>query len=567
MADKVINGSLEVSGQITQNGIQVIEKNLYHLGAYDTVDTSNADYDLITRQTGYLILDGRTEQNYDVWDAAPTFWTPRPSDMVAFSGGYYDVCYDAVYSSLIRTSPANVKSNEGTIGCGNGWSVFVLWPAGFTIESTVSDLRTYLSINPVHIQYKLATYYTEKVIKNQSLNTLDQQGSQWVRNEWEKTMQLWNEHWENGYYKDGTGEKISDNNYIRSADKIGVKSGGTYSISAPVLINVYGFNNETYVGMLTNTAGQSSWTSGQIIIPSNVNQIVFNTANTGTTSYSGGIMVNEGGHAYPYVPYATFNGFLKEEYNKTLNLFDMNACVKNGVQTQSAVTSYSVSNNKLSVTYSSASDGYLYFKQVRTLKAGTYTLSFNSTKALQQIGLTSVNSTSYISYTSGSSGNIVYTFSSDATVGFGVEFMPDTADTAEISVMLNYGLTAYPYQPYSGEIVHTADLPESGTKLYQHYISGLVSQYYGAYLISTRSTPITNNDNVMVLISVDNGAITLTAGTPARYKIIGVGVSTGSSYYGLTSGKTFTYAYVSDSGTAAKSTATIGTITDTVTAL
>lgn len=96
-------------------------------------------------------------------------------------------------------------------------------------------------------------------------------------------------------------------------------------------------------------------------------------------------------------------------------------------------------------------DPYAYFHDIVTLPAGTYSWSFNSNVAVEQIGFVPNNTTQFdiSKILNASSGSNTFTLNSSTTLGFGFEFLQET--TTNITIMLNSGSTALPYEMF-GEI-------------------------------------------------------------------------------------------------------------------
>ena len=135
------------------------------------------------------------------------------------------------------------------------------------------------------------------------------------------SFNLWNEKWELGAFNTNTGEKVSSDVSLRSADYIPIVPNITYYLKCnPVGARLYFYNSsKTYLS--TMLANNSTFTS-----PNNAYYMMFNSGNAYTpiTSYQHDICLNISnpsvdGNYYPY-------------YNKKLcvvdgspNLFNMNA--------------------------------------------------------------------------------------------------------------------------------------------------------------------------------------------------------------------------------------------------
>jgi len=159
-------------------------KALYHLGAYDSVDTSNADYDLITRNCAFK-----------------NAWEVDFEEVSALTeNGVYPCSFPSGSGEATPTSEVTIVANGFNSKFGN-WTPtedyqILQYPndSSFRIIidgcTSIAEAKAYLQAHNVVLCYKTATSYTEKVLKNQPLSTLDQNGENWLRGEYEKTLNL-----------------------------------------------------------------------------------------------------------------------------------------------------------------------------------------------------------------------------------------------------------------------------------------------------------------------------------------------------------------------------------------
>lgn len=272
------NGAFVETELFTEQKSKNIDNALYHLGAFDTISGNT-----ITRQTGYLALNGSEnwlQQTYGVY----------------------------LSDALITNEITNIKDNYG-INWGTSWSESSNLgylagnnPRTLNIQfgTATSDLATwkqYLSQHPLIIEYKLATSYTESIIPNQSLLNLDSNGCNWLQNEWEKGLNLFD------YNK--TSE---DSSHLRFFI-LDVKENGTYYFSANASVGRVEFYKWSGSGNPTSKFGDYNNVSGQSIqitsIDNSYPYVVVCLSNSGNYSYdfSGyNIMLNSGTHSYPYEP-------------------------------------------------------------------------------------------------------------------------------------------------------------------------------------------------------------------------------------------------------------------------
>ena len=135
-----------------------INEPLYNLGHYDTI-TENADGSYtITRQTGYLVLDGVNEEGTTITknDDNTTYrYTFNIVNGYGMNGGVISNLLSSVLFENLSSGSFGIAMYSSTRCsiCINGLT-------------TIEQYKTYLANNNVYIQYKLATPYTEKVEKN-----------------------------------------------------------------------------------------------------------------------------------------------------------------------------------------------------------------------------------------------------------------------------------------------------------------------------------------------------------------------------------------------------------------
>lgn len=429
-------------------------KALYNLGEYDTVDTSNADYDLITRKTGYLVINaddiidvgvaGGNNQTY-----ARTKLKTTDIDMTI---SYSDVCGKSPDYAVLRMSFYWLYN--GTICLNN---------SGVEVDDQVciganglTSIAAARALCPIIIEYKKASnyYYTEKVIKDRPLNTLNQQASQWARNEWEKTLNVWNEQWTVGGINSVSGaddDSISDR--IRS-DYITVEKNKTYYVLNGGSGNIWCFfykDDKSYIGYLNVT-------NGTVHIDSNTAYMRICPDATYGSTYGNNIAIFKGDHAHPYVPYDKFNGFLKDEYNKTLNLVGMD----DFSYTERGVT---ITSKNGTITLSGTCDttGSIIVPIASNMKLnGTYTASIIMTSGSFDFGVCAIfventpNGTLSFRW-DGSNTNLIKTVNvPNLYAGYlRFYFVAGNLFNQSFKLVINKGSTALPYDvPYhvSGHI-------------------------------------------------------------------------------------------------------------------
>ena len=123
--------------------------------------------------------------------------------------------------------------------------------------------------------------------------------------------QVWDEEWEVGAYAWATGEKVVNNQTIRSKNKMPIKPSTTYYVTIPSEIVIEFFDStDTFLGTSTNVNKNSS---SSFTTPSNASYFVLYMTSTYGTTYKNDIMINEGSTALPYEPYGSGDWYLKKE--------------------------------------------------------------------------------------------------------------------------------------------------------------------------------------------------------------------------------------------------------------
>ena len=286
--DSVIEDVSVQSGEINDNYNRT-NNALYHLGAYDTVSGNT-----ITRQTGYAIFDGSDDEDWESWDADQ--YRIVVPNLIQQGDSIGLVCSNRYKES----SNWSYQQRIGIFNAGGNvvYQIFIR-DNNYTLSTFKESLRT----NPLIVQYKLATAYTESVIEDRPLNTLDQQGCNWLRGEWEKGLNLidYSKAIQNYGINSSNGNVVSASGYYY-IDNVQLKPNTTFTLAQDSSIYEYS-SNMTYLGRKTGTFTTSS----------NATFFRFECQTSITTTP----MLNESSHAYPYQPY---NGAIVRE--KDLDNFE-----------------------------------------------------------------------------------------------------------------------------------------------------------------------------------------------------------------------------------------------------
>lgn len=328
----------------SQNNLGNVNKSIYNLGAYDTYISNGDGTATITRKTGYIRLDG----SEDGWS--------------------YDLPNRGIYIDNLADNSANNNSPKSNYKIGSSDTApFLVFQPPYTtgqginqsrinvynVSDNLEDGLYYLSKYPLYIQYELAISYTETVIDNQPFATFDQNGEQWLRSEWAKTVNL------NSYKKSGSsagfnwtyddddqsltfnGVQTTNNRSLIILVPPNTLPAGVYTFIVRVLSGTYTLGEgATNNGILRVGCSHNAINDTYLLIglfAPGIYRIVLNTTNESSfiimNAYSGGsdntltdykiqIALYEGNVNYPFYPY---NGHIvHEKYLETATVNNAN---------------------------------------------------------------------------------------------------------------------------------------------------------------------------------------------------------------------------------------------------
>lgn len=377
-----------------------LDQNLYHLGSFDSKNGN-----VITRQTGYVDLGtlnyqllGSDYSHYFLSNTTIQNIDTTSREAVCSIYTINNVAYNNMLNMQIR-----IESNGQITIRNDSYDA-----------TTTSGLNAFKgAMSGVILQYKLATSYTETIIENQPLITLDQKGSEWLRNEWEKGLNIWDEQWELGALNVSDGSGVSSPDCIRNKGYIEVKPNTIYHISSPHNLRILFYDaSKTYIDYF-------DWhSSSDFTTPATTNYIRFYLDDAYGNTYQNNIMLNEGDHAYPYQAY---NGAIVHEKDIAPVLL-----WENGNPT-SALGSGNVT------TLSNSNYKYLIF---------AYKIDYASSKAIQYIKVDNeLYRDIFICATNNSNSNYtrVATILSSTSVAFTGGFVDGASDDTAIIPIAIYG--------------------------------------------------------------------------------------------------------------------------------
>ena len=375
------------------------DPSLYNLGAYDTYVDNGDGTTTITRQTQYLNADSSLNWNVNDTGSYGTRWL-----------FYLPTTAQAVKANLHLSNDLNPTNKTFAYGYNFNatYNTFILCLPTSYNANTRTGLYEYLSKNPISIEYKLATPYTEKIITGVPQITLDKQGCEWLRSEWEKGLNLWNKYQGNmnegankASIKSNTDNKViisvtSDKDpYIFAKQLVDLPS-GIYTLSYNRSIGgsgTYAKVDGKYLVFSTTAEGVAyltftinSTTTIGIRLGGDI------SGNNADTTYTNFMLV-KGSAPYSYQPYNSAYhitneqaDFLKQEYDLSCNLFETQMEIKltagseqwrnrkiSGLVVGKAYTLYAFDNN----TY----QGYDYqaLPEFKSFKNRAYTFVADAT--------------------------------------------------------------------------------------------------------------------------------------------------------------------------------------------
>lgn len=409
-----------------------VNKSLYNLGAYDTISNG-----VITRKTGYVYFKDLKELSINTNSNNCKYIKYSKVTSTSLSSNYPIVnTYSWWNSEGYDTPVVSYDSNDNQL--------IVLFAKG------VSDIN---SIIDIAIQYELANSYTENVIEGQPLITLDQNGSNWLREEWEKGINLGDFNDREGKYWVSIQNDITDfinslpvGTYRISADITPLELDDGYSISdCFTWIQVTGGH---YIG-----DGAFALTYYDSLNQTKRSELLFTKQNYtnygfylwGIGNHNGGnhgkikvsnIMITKGNERYPYVPYNQSKHITNQEANflKEENLKSANLC--NG----SVITATQIQTNTMG--YATLENGKTYtFRITSNENSGATTLNIDGEQIVDYLPVG--DSYTFIAEKDYNNALITCYF--------------NTANTYA-KAMLNEGSEAMPYQEYQGSIVRSKEL-------------------------------------------------------------------------------------------------------------
>ncbi len=285
---------------------ETTNKNLYNLGAYDTYISNGDGTGTITRKTGLINLEELLDESWQRFtESGLTIFVLNNfglGDLILCRCNRFKTY--TVPGSSVWVTPGLQMSRYA-----NGTLRVDISYAGNISEE---DFKKDISSNPTYIQYELSPeyQYEEKVIENQPIHTLPQDGEGWLRDEWEKGLNLLDNsifstlsfQTTSNTFTAGQVSISTDVSFGSSVEILGVEEGVTQKSSTFTIAtagNYYvriGINGDKQDNKTVSTATvylkAGTYSISADLTTNVLNSVAFKT-----------LMLNEGSHPYPYQPY------------------------------------------------------------------------------------------------------------------------------------------------------------------------------------------------------------------------------------------------------------------------
>lgn len=474
---------------VSENGIKAIRdwtkerdnKSLYNLGYYDTYDAST---NTITRQTGYIILDGVKYKFNRIFSSGERGLFSFELTNLNISKPANNGIVGDIICNRFGTYSVNYLRNNNKYGIGvdDGGGIVVCLTKSVP---TLGDANAYLVKNPISIQYKLPTNETSYIYKNLANN------GRIYPNQYNVNKTYKSELTENGYKLTFTASATEENPswdaFLVDFDKTEkyesltvrfevIKSdvplnyclfqfndwGESEAENTDALIQHYfsignrtGIITETFTVNKDLTKGLGSIglsfdrTPGAGNVEILIKEISLNKKN-GSSSYIATPEKVEENH------FARYNERFILDHNKSEA--ERSANLYSGVQTCSGSDTKTYFDARINFFNNSTLISTIWFnKQIKT----AYTLvTFTFTKP------TNANRMKFGHGGSTKDVEIDYDISNLPNGNYSLSFvvMDNNGTQSFNKIMLNEGSTALPYQPYEGKVVHEKGLESYAKK-------------------------------------------------------------------------------------------------------
>lgn len=525
-----------------------LNKSLYNLGYYDTMAENSDGTYTITRQTGYIVLDGVKNKFSEKSSSTHNSLYYNHDDYVksnALKPSNTEIVGDII-CNLFETKNNNDLFNYNEYGVGM-YTDGAICVGLTTAITTIDEANAYLVQNPISIQYKLATSYTEKVEANHYARYNQRFILEHNKSEAERSCNLLNTFdrskiptnsslYNATLNSDGSYTSTATHdgrqwNYSNSDFRLHLTKGkyclsgmGTISTGRTLTIEMYDSNSKLIVSVNSENNYKDSFT-----LTSDTDVGVM------TKLYDGSnvkIMLNEGSIALPYQPYNQNKhitnyeaDFLKTESDRSANLFNPNNVEYGSIDYDG--TNMGEGHARARSFYIPVSPNTYYSISSNNSELLVYELYQYDSNKLHIEPYIGISNDTFTFLTRNNTYYIRILFKNTTNTDFNLDILS--------RVMLNEGSVALPYQPYEGKVVHEGNLKTiNGNSIVG---SGDLSITPGIFTKLGNKTNF-SFDSGSYLVVANNGLVTVTGtdplnvGSSANKKFVGIFMVTIAGYGG-----------------------------------
>ena len=303
------NGAFVETELFTEQKSKNIDNALYNIGAYDTISGNT-----ITRQSWSVNLSKfilENASNLTFRASAGGYELGNDSGIGAFNGALLGT--NNLLTATSNNSNFDFVDDSGVYANQLGYKICNTWLSLPNTYTTKDSYIQYFSQNEIIVEYKLATSYTEDIIENEPILNLDSNGCKYVRQEWEKGLNLFDISSFDRTTFSTSGNTSAD---FRIELWNSTKTTLEYYFDPNTLTKE--LNGGTYwlkIGINGNAADDKIWGNKPLVISSGTYRLSYSlSTNQPNSMVVSWIMLNSGTHPYPYQEY---NGAIVREKDIT----------------------------------------------------------------------------------------------------------------------------------------------------------------------------------------------------------------------------------------------------------
>ena len=300
-------------------------QSLYNLGYYDKITTNDDGTYTITRQTGYIVLDGIKNKLSEKSSSNHNGLFYNHDDYVKSNAlkPNNTTIESTIICNLFKTKGNDYLYNNNEYGVGM-YTDGAICVGLTTAITTIDNANAYLRQNPISIQYKLATATTEKVEKNHYAVYNQEFILEHNKSEAERSANLFDDNGTNSiqyighyYTNNASGYWNLSPHDSYNCFRIRVEQNKTYYIKEinGLILRFEDINNNVLGGKSLFNIGYGAFTT-----PNGCEYVVF-SKNIGLATNV--TMLNEGSEPLPYQPYEGKVVHEKQIENITPGIFSL----------------------------------------------------------------------------------------------------------------------------------------------------------------------------------------------------------------------------------------------------